>query len=125
MSTPSDSFGCRRHKTAGTIDYPSLGIVALVAADVEEMTREDGRDMLLANLSNRQKKIIDALLGAWTRSRPDVGANTGYSPSIGGFNNLLGSLRTLGIFDYPQQGYVAMVDWAQELLNGAEGKLAA
>ena len=58
------SFGCRRHKTAGTIDYPSLGIVALVAADVEEMTREDGRDMLLANLSNRQKKIIDALLGA-------------------------------------------------------------
>jgi len=37
--------------------------------------------------------------------------------SSGGFNNLLGSLNSIGISYVPAQGHVSLSDWAQELLN--------
>lgn len=51
------------------------------------------------------------------RTRDDLGARTDYSPSSGGFNNLIGSLSTLGLIAKPAPGYVALSDWAQELLQ--------
>ena len=35
----------------------------------------------------------------------------------GGFNNLIGSLSTLGLLTKPAAGYVALSRWAQELLQ--------
>lgn len=104
--------------TAGAISKPSPGHLSL-AREFEVVTREEGRSMLLASLSAPQKKIIAALLNVGSRSRDQVGDDTGYSASSGGFNNLLGSLTTLGIIVKPQQGYVALSDWAQELLEGS------
>lgn len=112
-------------KTGGAIDYPQAGRVALLVDGVGIPSIDEGRDLLLASLSNPQRKIVGALIDRDTRSRDEVGADTGYSPSSGGFNNLLGSLRTLGIIDYPQPGQVAMSDWAQELLAGEAERIAA
>jgi len=43
----------------------------------------------------------------------------------GGFNNLVGSLNSIGISYVPAQGNVALSGWAQELLNGYEVRVAA
>jgi hypothetical protein len=105
-------------KSAGAIDYPQPGQVMLLAEGIGVMTREEGAAMLWDNLSNPQRKIVSALIGQGERTREEVGADTGYSPSSGGYNNLLGSLRTLALLDYPRPGVLAMVGWADELLSG-------
>lgn len=105
-------------KTVGAIDYPMPGHVTALANGMVAPSREDGCHMLWANLSNPQRKIVHALIGHGGSTRAELGADTGYSPSSGGFGNLLGSLRTLGIIDYPTSGTVVMSDWAQELLAG-------
>lgn len=105
-------------KTSGAVDYPQPGFVTLLLDGVDVMSKEEGRNMLLNKLANPQKKIIAAVVDAGTRTREEIANDTGYSSGSGGYNNLLGSLRTLGIVDYPQQGSVAMSPWAQELLSG-------
>lgn len=106
-------------RTIGAIDYPQQGVVALLTVEPGALSKEEGRDLLLSTLSNPQRKIVGALVDQPApRSRDDLGADTGYSPTSGGFNNLLGSLRTIGIIDYPQQGFVCLSDWAQELFEG-------
>lgn len=112
-------------KTSGAIDYPQPGRVALLVDGVGIPSIDEGTDLLLASLTNPQKKIVAALVDRPARSREEVAADTGYSPSSGGFNNLLGSLRTLGIIDYPQPGSAVISDWAQELLSGHAERIAA
>lgn len=101
--------------TAGAIGKPMPGHVNLLMA-VDEMTPEEGREMLLSYLSNPQRKLVDALNGAGDLSRDELGERTDYSASSGGFNNLIGSLGTLGLITKPAAGYVALSGWAQELL---------
>jgi hypothetical protein len=102
--------------TAGAIGKPMPGHVCLLV-DEDVMDAAEGRDMLLSYLSNPQRKLVDALNGAGDLSRDELGARTDYSPSSGGFNNLIGSLSTLGLVTKPAAGYVALSDWAQELLQ--------
>jgi uncharacterized protein len=102
--------------TSGAIGKPMPGHLSLLI-DVGEMSADEGRDMLLGYLSNPQRKLVDALNGAGDLSRADLGEMTGYSPSSGGFNNLIGSLSTLGLITKPAAGYVALSPWAQELLS--------
>lgn len=102
--------------TAGAIGKPMPGHLNLLMA-VDDMSADEGREMLLGYLSNPQRKLVDALNGAGGMSRDDLGAATAYSPSSGGFNNLIGSLSTLGLVVKPQAGHVALADWAQELLG--------
>lgn len=102
--------------TAGAIGKPKPGHLNLLMA-VDDMSPEEGRDMLLGYLSNPQRKLVDALDGAGDLSRDDLGSRTEYSSSSGGFNNLIGSLSSLGLITKPAAGYVALSDWAQELLS--------
>ncbi len=101
--------------TAGAIGKPMPGHLNLLML-VDDMTPEEGRDMLLGYLSNPQRRLVDALNGSGGLSRDMLGQRTDYSPSSGGFNNLIGSLSTLGLITKPAAGYVALADWAQELL---------
>jgi hypothetical protein len=100
---------------AGAIGKPMPGHLSLLM-DVDEMSADEGRQMLLDHLNNPQRKLVDALNGAGDMSRDDLGARTDYSPGSGNFNNLIGSLSTLGLITKPASGYVALADWAQELL---------
>ncbi|MGY3608403.1 MULTISPECIES: hypothetical protein [unclassified Bradyrhizobium] len=101
--------------TAGAIGKPMPGHVSILV-DEDVMDAAEGRDMLLSYLSNPQRKLVDALNGAGDLSREELGQRTDYSASSGGFNNLIGSLSTLGIITKPAAGYVALSDWAQKLL---------
>lgn len=102
--------------SAGAIGKPMPGHVSLLVG-ADDMSPEEGRDMLLGYLSNQQRKLVDALNGAGDMSRDALGERTGYSASSGGFNNLIGSLSTLGLITKPAPGYVALSPWAQELLQ--------
>lgn len=102
--------------TAGAIGKPMPGHISLLMA-VDEMSPEEGRDMLLGYLSNPQRKLVDALNGSGDLSRDELGQRTDYSASSGGFNNLIGSLSTLGLLTKPAAGHVALSGWAQELLQ--------
>jgi hypothetical protein len=106
--------------TAGAIGKPGPGLVSL-QTDAADMTVDEGRAMLWNNLSAPQQKLVSALIGVAEASREQLGEATGYSASSGGFNNLIGSLNTLGIFTKPKQGHVALSGWAQELLGGMAG----
>lgn len=63
-----------------------------------------------------QQRILNAI--AWWKgfgidqpTNEQVAFMAGYSPGSGGFNNLKGSLRTLGLIDYPASGQVRAADW--------------
>lgn len=111
--------------TMGAIGKPMAGHVSLLVDGIDVISKEEGRDLLISTLSNPQRKIVGVLIDAGTRSRDDVATDTAYSASSGGFNNLIGSLGTLGIIVKPQNGHVALSDWAQELLTGCRERLAA
>lgn len=106
-------------KTGGYLEIPQPGRVSLSAtAPYEDMTPDEARAKMRSVLRNAQLKLLDAALARDGEiSRDDLGAETEYSPSSGGFNNLIGSLSTLGIFVKPTPGYVAVSDWAREVLS--------
>ncbi len=112
-------------KTMGAIDYPQQGQVTLVADGIGVMSQQEGIALLLSRLTNPQKKIVAALVDQGERTREDIAADTSYSASSGGFNNLMGSLRSIDIIDYPSKGKAVLTDWAQGLLTGQADRIAA
>lgn len=105
-------------RSAGHIEYPASGVVAVNGTTALQpfMDRIEARDMMLGTLSAPQRKIIDALHVGRVLSREELAERSGYSAGSGGFNNLLGSLRTLKVIDYPATGQVVITEWAGELL---------
>lgn len=110
---------------AGAVGKPAPGRLSLLLDGVGVMSREEGRDMLLSTLTNPQKKIVAALVDADPRSREEVAEATGYQPNTGNYGNLIGSLGTIEVIVKPQPGYIALSDWAQELLSGYADRIAA
>jgi len=101
-------------RASGAIEYPSPGTIMLLT-DAAAIDADGARDMLLGKLTNPQRKLIDALK-AGDLTKAALGEATGYSPTSGGFGNLLGQLRSLGLIDYPQPGRVALEPWVFDLL---------
>lgn len=102
-------------RTAGLIDYPQPGTVCLTEAGTA-IAPPPGvgtvRERVMSILSAPQQKILDVLIGqADTISRDDLAGMTGYSAGSGGYGNLLGSLRSLGLIDYPARGLVVAEGW--------------
>jgi hypothetical protein len=112
-------------KAMGAIGIPQPGRVSLETGGIDVPSVDEGRDLLLSVLSNPQKKLVAALNGAGAISREQLAEATSYSAGSGGFNNLIGSLNTLGISLVPAQGQVSLSEWAQELLSGYEVRAAA
>lgn len=106
-------------KTAGAIDYPEPGKVSVLPAAGyhDTMLRDEAKQVLRSTLSAPQMKIVEAIPPGGTLTRERLGDLTNYSPTSGGFNNLLGSLRSLDIISYPAKGSVALSDWAHEVLG--------
>lgn len=104
-------------RAGGAIDYPQPGRVRLLT-DAGSMSAAEGRDLLLGTLSVPQRRLFGALMGGGM-SKADLAEATGYSPTSGGFANLLGQLRSMGIADYPEKGRVALAPWVFEVM-GAE-----
>lgn len=102
---------------AGHLAIPAPGRASLASGAGDRlMNMAEARDAMLSVLSTPQRRLVAAMDGTDSVSRDDLGARTEYSPSSGGFNNLIGSLCTLGIMTKPAPGHVALSDWAAELL---------
>lgn len=102
-------------RTAGAIEYPQPGCARILVDGIEPMTQDEARDALFSIMNNPQRKLFDALLGG-EMSKQQLGEATGYSPTSGGFNNLLGRMRSLSIFEYPRAGHVALAPWVHQIL---------
>lgn len=66
-----------------------------------------------SHLPNPQYKILASLafwksVGHDAPTCPMIAAAAGYSPGSGGFNNLIGAMRTAGLLDIPAAGCVAL-----------------
>lgn len=107
-------------RSAGLIDYPSGGKTSLTDegravafAPAVSPTREAFHAAVQAKLSGSQWRVLEPALRAYPEAIPSdqVAAEAGYSAGSGGYNNLRGSLRSLGLINYPGRGDVRAADW--------------
>ena len=103
-------------RSAGLVEYPSSGRVALTAlgsSHVEPvealMTLAQLHDAWCSYLSGPQERIVRALVEIYPDAitRAELADVTEQSANSGGYSNNLGALRSLGLVDYPQSGHVA------------------
>ncbi len=102
-------------RSAGLLDYPASGMVALTDAgraaalppDVPP-TSEALQEQVCAMVTASQAAILRALIARYPKplGRQELAERVGQSATGGGFGNNLGRLRTLGWIDYPRQGLV-------------------
>lgn len=105
-------------RTAGLVGYPGNGDIELTDEGGKLATmpdqppgEEELQQLVRKKLNSAQKKIYNVLVQAYPAgvSREELAERTGYTVS-GHFNNTLGSLRTLGVADYPGRGSVRASD---------------
>jgi hypothetical protein len=100
-------------RTAGLIDYPGPGLLALTDAgraaahplDVPPTT-EALHEAIYARLPGPQGRILQALVAAYPApvGREALAEESGQSATSSAYANNLGALRSLGLIDYPQKG---------------------
>lgn len=107
-------------RTAGLIEYPSGGRLALTplgAAQAQQLSLADARQAIRSVLSRPQVKITDSLLAAERAlTRAELADLADYSNKSSGFEKVLSQLKTLNVVHYPGAGEVALTEWAAELL---------
>ncbi len=103
-------------RSEGLIDYPSGGTVALTDAgaavastDGVPSTTDELHDAIRAKLPPAKWRILEQLIAVYpdALSKDALAEKIGVSPTSGGYFNNLGSLRSLGLIDYPQPGTAA------------------
>lgn len=111
-----------RLREVGLIHYPGSGEVALTdagraqaAATGSPLTTSDLQDRIVNKLDGPRAKVLRQLIKLYPDAidKETLGGQLGYTNvKSGGFTGPLGSLRKLGLIEYPQSGTVA----ASELL---------
>lgn len=107
-------------RSRGCIDYPVPGMVAITAQGLEYAAVDpsplgsltDLHAAWQAKLSGPQWRILSALIDRYPSAldRADLAQRAGQSVTSSGFANSLGSLRSLGLLDYPSRGQVAATE---------------
>lgn len=102
-------------RTSGLIDYPTPGSIALTSTGAAAAPEPDLSQTLIdgvrAALDGPQRQIFDTLLRTGPLPRGALAAELGWQETSGHLKNVLGSLRTLQIVDYPQPGQIALRNW--------------
>jgi Mn-dependent DtxR family transcriptional regulator len=103
-------------RSGGLIDYPTGGTVALTE-DGQSVASTEGvpsttRDLhaaIAAKLPPAKWRIVEELIKVYPHAltKDDLAERIGVSPTSGGYFNNLGSLRSLGLLDYPRPSEVA------------------
>jgi hypothetical protein len=100
----------------GLVVYPAPGLVELTdagmaVASVPEAapTREDLIERVVSILRDEpRRRVFRSLIAAGDQvSRDELAAASGYTVN-GHFNNVLGSLNSLGVAEYPAPGMVRL-----------------
>jgi hypothetical protein len=103
-------------RSAGLIDYPSGGTVALTfeGAEVAQTdgvptTTDELHEAIRVKLPPAKWKILQELIRVYPDSitKDALAGHIDVSSTSGGFANNLGSLRSLGLISYPSAGHVA------------------
>ena len=102
-------------RTGGLIDYPQSGVVALTDAGRSvadpphvPLTPEAMQNAVFEKVSGPQRRILECLIREYPREvhKETLANNAEASATSSSYSNNLGALRSLGLIDYPQQGYV-------------------
>jgi len=106
-------------KTAGLVDYPNQGSVALTSAGTVAAPEPDAsltlHDGIRGVLSGSQRQIFECLLAnGYALSREQIADACGWDSGGGHLGNVIGSLRTLEIVTYPSRGQVELQNWVTE-----------
>lgn len=102
--------------TTGVVTYPAPGVLALAQRDAANLMDADtAKQKMMDSLSAPERKVLGAFNGH-AASRDEIAERSGYSPSSGGFNNLLSSLSSVGILIRPAPGHVDLADWVREIM---------
>jgi len=103
-------------RTAGHVDYPNGGQVALTDTGRARGTSQFSITSLdelhrtwFDRLGNVARRILEPLIAAYPDAldADDVAAAADYHPNAKSFANMKGRLRTLGLVDYPRPGQIA------------------
>lgn len=104
-------------RSGGLISYPAEGLLALTDAGHAAAPEPAGPGALLDRvrdvLTGPQRQVIDVLLNHLGRpvARDEIARALGWEPTSGHLKNVVGSLRTLELVDYPAAGTVRAVSW--------------
>jgi hypothetical protein len=120
-SPTSSSFvnNLGRLRSLGLIEYPQQGAVRLTSAGAAIaspgmgiLSRADLHRAWFSKLPNPKVRILEQLIATYpdALTKDELAARAGASPTSSSYVNNLGNLRSLGLIDYPQQGYVAATD---------------
>lgn len=102
-------------RTSGLIDYPERGRVGLTpngmasaVIDSVPRTSNELQAALIAKLSGPQGRILRELIAVYPSalSKEDLATRAEASATSSSYTNNLGTLRSLGVIDYPQRGMV-------------------
>lgn len=110
-------------RAAGLIEYPSNGIISFTGAGAAMMPNMDAptQEQILSRIQNictgPEWKIFSALLSRNREkvSKSELAELSEYSEKGSAYINPLGALRTMGLLDYPSNGYVQASEWIFEL----------
>lgn len=103
-------------RTAGLIDYPGPGLVALTAAgerfaQAPELpaTTEALHAEVFRMVGGAKRRLLEELIAVYPEGlgKTELAERAGASPTSSAFGNNLGALRSLGLIDYPSPGHVA------------------
>lgn len=103
-------------RSAGLIDYPSGGRVAITAAGYAQadtvtapMSDAELHAQVQALVTPARWKILEALIAIYPDQigKAALAQEIGVSAASSGYANNLGALRSLGLIDYPGSGQVA------------------
>lgn len=110
---------CGQLRTKGIVEYVTPGTISLTASgsafaaepDIPP-TREGLHDAVLRKLPAPEGRVLTPLLEAYpdSLSSEELATKAQYEPSSGGFNNLKGRLRSLGLAEYPSPGRMKAAD---------------
>lgn len=101
-------------RTKGLIEYPKpdhIGLTMEGLAAAPEAPAGQPIDLIRPVLSGPQIQVVETLAARGRLSRSDLCGALGWNETSGHVKNVLGSLRSLQVVQYPQQGYVELEDW--------------
>lgn len=103
-------------RSLGLIEYPSDGAITLTVTGAAAAPAPDTsatlEDSVRAILTGPQRIVFDNLPKTGTAiAREEIANRCGWEPTSGHVKNVLGSMRSLEVIDYPSQGLVARAEW--------------
>lgn len=106
-------------RTSGHLNYPNSEALELTetgvsaTSHIDSFSRQDLAAGITQVLDPREKRVLDQIMAHYPKrvSRAAVASETGYEPTGGGYRNILGKLRSVGLIQYPDADSAIAEGW--------------